>query len=216
MLVIFDCDGVLVDSELMVARAHARALAAAGMPIGEAEVMRRFTGTADPEMYAILEAERGEPFPDAYHPDLKARIAESYRTELRAIDGVVEVLDAIRGPVCVASSAGPEKLRLGLEVTGLHDRFAPHIFSAAQVARGKPAPDLFLLAARTMGFAPADCLVIEDSIPGVQAGRAAGMRVIGFTGGGHCGPGHGERLLAEGAERVVGRMGELKALLAGL
>ncbi len=215
MLIIFDCDGVLVDSEVMVADAHAAALRAAGLPFTAEEVRARFTGMTDREMYAAIEAESGLAFAPDYFARLKEGIEADYRMRLRPVPGIAQVLAALDGPVCVASSSTPDKLRLGLTVTGLYERFAPHVFSASQVARGKPAPDLFLFAAREMGHAPADCLVIEDSLAGVQAARAAGMRVIGFTGGAHCGPGHGERLAEAGAWRVAADMGAVGELLAG-
>jgi HAD superfamily hydrolase (TIGR01509 family) len=213
MLVIFDCDGVLLDSELISSRAHADALAALGLPFKAADVLRRFTGMPDRAMYALIEAEHGIRLPSDHDAGVKARVAEAYRTELRAIPGVHAAVAAIGDPACVASSSTPEKLALGLGLVGLHDRFAPHVFSASQVERGKPAPDLFLFAARTMGAAPADCLVIEDSLAGVQAARAAGMRVIGFTAGSHCGPGHGARLVGEGAEAVAGDWPEAVAMV---
>ncbi|HYF07595.1 MAG TPA: HAD-IA family hydrolase [Acetobacteraceae bacterium] len=213
MLVIFDCDGVLVDSEAFVGRIHAEALAAAGFPLTEAEIARRFTGHTDAEMYAAIEADAGRPVPPGYHEGVKAAIERAYRRDLRAIPGVEAAIDAAPGPVCVASSSAPSKLRLGLAVTGLLPRFDPHVFSAAEVARGKPAPDLFLHAAARMGAAPGDCLVIEDSLAGVAAARAAGMRIVGFSGGSHCGPGHADRLATAGAERVFSAMADLADVL---
>jgi len=213
-LVIFDCDGVLIDSEVITCRVQAAGLAALGIPVTAEEVMRRFTGMRDREMYAMLEREHGLSLPADYDANAKAQIAEAYRQELRPIAGIEAALEAIPLPRCVASSSNPLKLRFGLELTGLYERFSPHLFSAAQVGRGKPAPDLFLFAAAEMGAAPQDCLVIEDSVAGVQAARAAGMRVYGFSGGSHCGEGHGERLLAAGAALVFSSMAELPSLVA--
>ncbi|HZU89792.1 MAG TPA: HAD-IA family hydrolase, partial [Stellaceae bacterium] len=116
-------------------------------------------------------------------------------------------------PVCVASSSLPAQLRLGLEVAGLLEFFEPHLFSATMVAHGKPAPDLFLYAAARMGAAPRHCLVVEDSLAGVTAARAAGMTALGFCGGSHCRPGHGERLLAGGAAHVIRDMRDLPAAI---
>jgi HAD superfamily hydrolase (TIGR01509 family) len=131
-----------------------------------------------------------------------------------AMPGIHALLDGLDGrKLCVASSSSPDWLRRTLGQTGLWQRFAPHVYSAVTVARGKPAPDLFLLAAAGVGAAPADCIVIEDSVAGVQAARAAGMRAFGFCGGGHCAPGHDRRLLAEGAEAVFEHMNELAAAL---
>jgi HAD superfamily hydrolase (TIGR01509 family) len=212
-LVVFDCDGVLIDSEAITCRVQAEGLAALGFGVTAAEVAGRFTGMRDREMYAILAAEHGRAIPDDYDAGAKARIEAAWRAELRALPGIAEALDAIGLPVCVASSSNPQKLRFGLELTGLHHRFAPHLFSAAQVGRGKPAPDLFLFAAREMGVAPEDCLVVEDSVAGVTAARAAGMTALGFCGASHCGEGHGARLAAAGAAQVFDRMAALPALI---
>lgn len=213
-LLVFDCDGVLIDSEPIANRIHAAALTALGYPLTPEECVRRFTGMTDRAMYDAIEAERGAPLPADHDARVKRLIEAAYRSELRAIPGVAEMLARLELPLCVASSSRPEKLRLGLELTGLWDRFAPHVFSAASVARGKPAPDLFLYAAERMGAAPARCLVVEDSVAGVTAARAAGMAVFGFKGGGHCGAGHAARLRAAGAAEVFAEMGEFPALLA--
>ena len=202
-LIIFDCDGVLIDSEIIVAKAHANALAALACPVTFDDLIHRFTGVPDREMYAVIEAEWGQALPADYDQSVKGAVAASYRRDLRAVDGIHHVLGRLTSPVCVASSSSLEKLKLGLSLTGLHEHFAPHIFSADQVARGKPAPDLFLFAAEKMGFDPADCIVVEDSAAGVQAARAAKMPVIGFTGASHCPPRHGERLQREGAAVVL-------------
>jgi HAD superfamily hydrolase (TIGR01509 family) len=212
-LVIFDCDGVLIDSETITCRVQAERLAAHGFAIATEDLIRRFTGMRDREMYAILEHEHGRALPDGYDAATKALIAEAYRRELRALPGVAAALDAIALPVCVASSSNPQKLRFGLELTGLYPHFAPHLFSAAQVGRGKPAPDLFLFAAAEMGAKPADCLVIEDSVAGVQAARAAGMTAFGFCGGAHCRDGHGDLLREEGAALAFERMEALPSLI---
>lgn len=212
-LVIFDCDGVLIDSEMIVNRAHAAALTGLGWPITVQEMIRRFTGLPDRDMYRLIEAEWGRSLPADYDDAVGAAVGQAYASELVAIDGIHEVLTAIEAPVCVASSSTPDKLRLGLAVTGLYERFAPNIFSASQVARGKPAPDLFLFAAARMGADPARCLVVEDSLAGVEAACAAGMRVIGFTGGSHCGPELGGRLVDRGAMLAFSDMRRLPALL---
>lgn len=216
-LVIFDCDGVLIDSEIIVCRIHADALTEAGYKITAADVLRRFTGMSDASMYATIEREWGRSLPAEHDARVRVRVAAAYRTDLSAIPGVADAIDRIGGTAarCVASSSTPEKIRFGLELVGLYGRFDPrHIFSATMVARGKPAPDLFLFAAERMGAAPARCVVIEDSVAGVQAATAAGMRVLGFHGGGHCGPGHAERLLAAGAAAAFAGMAELPGLLA--
>ncbi len=125
----------------------------------------------------------------------------------------LDALAAIAQPVCVASSGSPEKMRVSLNRVGLTQRFAPHIFSATQVARGKPAPDLFLFAAERMQAAAARCIVIEDSVPGLTGAIAAGMHVLGFHGGSHCRPGHADTLLAAGAVMAFDDMRQLPGLI---
>lgn len=213
-LVIFDCDGVLIDSETLAAQVHADALAELGYSTTAAEMIRRFTGVPDREMYQIIEGEWGQSLPGDYDKRTSAALWHRYATDLRPIAHVGEVLAEISRPKCVASSSTPEKLRLSLTLTGLYDRFAPDIFSATQVRRGRPAPDLFLFAAEQMGVAPTRCLVIEDSVAGVKAAVAAGMRVMGFTGGSHCGPDHAPALLDEGAEITFDNLRRLLALVA--
>ena len=208
-LIIFDCDGVLVDSELISARVQAEALKAAGVEIDEAALRLRFTGIPDREMYRIIEAETGIRLPESHDAEVGAAIRARYDHELRAIPGVEAAVRELSLPRCVASSASPDKLRHGLAVTGLWSLFEPHVFSASMVARGKPAPDLFLLAAQRMNAAPAASLVIEDSVAGVTAGVRAGMTVAGFCGGSHCDETTGEALRTAGAGVVFDSMGDL-------
>lgn len=208
-LVIFDCDGVLIDSEVILAQAYSEGLAGLGFVISPEEIITGFTGVPDPEMFDAIGRQWQRPVPAEFASAMKPTIDRLYRSELQAIDGIAQALDSLEHPICVASSSSPEKIELGLQLVGLHDRFAPHIFSASQVARGKPTPDLFLFAAENMGFAPAKCLVIEDSLAGVQAARAAEMIVLGFTGGSHCPPGHGQHLLDAGVAEVICEMSGL-------
>ncbi|MEM6615308.1 MAG: HAD family hydrolase [Pseudomonadota bacterium] len=212
-LVIFDCDGVLIDSEIISNAVNAEHLTRLGYEISTEEVIRRYTGCPIKEMLAEIEADLGKPLPDYFLPGADAEIERRYLDELKPIDGITAVLDAIRKPKCVASSTYMKKLRWSLELTDLIDRLDPHIFSASQVKRGKPAPDLFLFAAARMGAEPQHCIVIEDSVAGVQAGVSAGMPVIGFTGGGHTYPGHRERLLEAGADCVFNSMKDLATQL---
>jgi HAD superfamily hydrolase (TIGR01509 family) len=181
-LVIFDCDGVLVDSERIAVRIDAELLAELGWPLTEAEVVERFMGRTYEDMIEVIEAEIADLEP-GWEDEFDRRYREALDAELEPVDGVVEALDAITAPTCVASSGSHEKIRFTLGRTGLYERFAGRIFSAADVARGKPAPDLFLHAARTLGADPAACAVVEDSRYGVQAARAAGMRVLAYGGG---------------------------------
>lgn len=216
-LVIFDCDGVLVDSEPIINRAHAHVLAACGYPIAEADLVERFCGMSDLEMLDIIERERGGALPGSYAERVGAIIEQGFRQTLAAIPGIGDALDSLLRPVCVASSSALEQIRRKLELTGLLPRFGETaLFSAAMVRHGKPEPDLFLYAAARMGAAPARCLVVEDSPAGIEAARAAGMTSIGFCGGSHCRPGHGDRLQARGAALVIADMRELAAAVAEL
>jgi HAD superfamily hydrolase (TIGR01509 family) len=181
-LVIFDCDGVLVDSERLAVRVEARLLRSLGWDVTEAEVLRRFVGRSDAHMHAEIERVLGRPVPE-WHARYAADLTEALRAELVPVPGIASALDDLGVPSCVASSGTHEKMRLTLGLTGLHDRFAGRIFSATEVASGKPAPDLFLHAATRMGVEPARCVVVEDSAAGVEAARAAGMRALGYAGG---------------------------------
>jgi HAD superfamily hydrolase (TIGR01509 family) len=215
-LVIFDCDGVLIDSEPIANRAHAEILAACSYTIGEEELARRFCGVSDADMLATIEREWGQALPESYAQRVAALLAREYRRSLQPIAGIHQALAGLTLPVCVASSGTPERIRLGLESVDLFDCFAPNLFSAAMVARGKPAPDIFLYAAERMGADPRRCLVIEDSLAGVDAAAAAGMTAIGFCGGSHCGPQHGAGLRAHGAMLVIDHMRELSPAIATL
>ncbi|MEM7749044.1 MAG: HAD family hydrolase [Pseudomonadota bacterium] len=215
-LVIFDCDGVLIDSELIAAREHTLALNKAGFSISQTEVMDRFTGIASAEMYAELEAEFGRQIPEGHHDEVKRNVLKAYESDLKPIPGIHAAVSAISIPKCVASSSIPVKLEAGLKATELHAHFTPNIFSAAQVAKGKPAPDLFLFAATQLGVNPAQCLVIEDSPAGTEAGIAAGMTTVGFTGGSHCRPDLAKQLKGIGARTTFSDMARLPGILEGL
>jgi HAD superfamily hydrolase (TIGR01509 family) len=216
--IIFDCDGVLVDTERVACRIDARELTANGLPMTPEMIASRFSGMNYRDMHRVLEAETGVRLPEGFARRTYEIVLAALENEgsALAIPGVHPLLDALGNrKKCIASSSTPEWLQKALRPVGLWQRFEPDIFSRVEVALGKPAPDLFLLAARRMGVAPTDCLVIEDSIAGVQAGKAAGMKVLGFCGGGHCGPGHGGRLLNEGAEAVFDRMDQVQEVLCG-
>ena len=212
-LIIFDCDGVLIDSELIACQVDAACLTEIGWPHTVEDILDRYVGRSAAAMLADIEARTGRRLPDGFPEMLRRRLAASFERDLTAIPGVAAVLDRLRCRFCVASSSAPERLRHSLSLVGLYDRFAPHIFSATEVRRGKPAPDLFLHAAERMGVAPSRCLVIEDSLAGVEAARAAGMPVLGFIGGGHCRPGHAQRLRQAGASTIFAEMVELAGLI---
>jgi HAD superfamily hydrolase (TIGR01509 family) len=213
-LVIFDCDGVLVDSEVISCRAHAETLARHGYPITAEQVLERFLGVSDREARLIIESEISRKLPDDFESQVKQATLRFYAGDLQAISHVGEAVAAIDLPKCVASSGTPEKIHHGLTCAGLYDLLAPNIFSATQVRNGKPAPDLFLYAAAQMGMSPERCLVVEDSIPGIAGALAAGMTVLGFHGGSHCRPGYGERLRAAGAATTFDDMRQLAGLIA--
>ena len=212
-LIIFDCDGVLVDSEVISCRAHAETLTRHGYPITSDQVLKRFLGVSDREARQTIENEMGRKLPEDFEAQMKQAALQRYASDLGAIAYVGEAIAAIALPKCVASSGTPEKIRHGLTCAGLYDKLAPHIFSAVQVARGKPAPDLFLFAAEQMKAEPSQCIVIEDSVPGVTGARAAGMTVLGFHGGSHCLPGHAELLRAAGAAVTFDDMRQLPELI---
>ena len=212
-LIIFDCDGVLVDSEVISCRAHAETLTSHGYPITADEVLNRFLGVSDREARLMIENEISRKLPNDFESQVRQATLQFYADDLRAISYVSEAIAAIGLPKCVASSGTPEKIRHGLTCAGLYDQLAPHIFSASEVKRGKPAPDLFLFAAEQMQAAPAQCLVIEDSIPGVTGAVAAGMTVLGFHGGSHCPPGHADTLRAAGAIMTFEDMRQLPDLI---
>jgi HAD superfamily hydrolase (TIGR01509 family) len=211
--IIFDCDGVLIDSELIASRVSAEELTRLGFPLTIEECIQRFTGRPDREMRIEIEEEFGRPIPPSYDENVHARITEAYATELKILPGLKEALATITEPVCVASSSMPDKIRLGLESVGIYDRFAPNIVSASMVARGKPEPDVFIFAAGWLRVSPKRCLVIEDSVPGVRAAVRAGMTVLGFGGGSHFGPGDKARLLEAGAFQVIDSMDALPPVL---
>ena len=209
-LVIFDCDGVLVDSERLAVRVEARYLAELGWPLTEAEIAERFLGRTAEYMDEAIEARLGSRLPGDWKDQFQRRYREAFAAELVAVDGVEAALDQITAPTCVASSGSHDKLRFTLGHTGLYGRFEGRIFSGYEVANGKPAPDLFLHAAARMGADPARCAVIEDSLYGVLAARAAGMRAFGYAGGLTT----AERLEGE-ATMVFDDMRVLPRLLAG-
>jgi D-ribulokinase len=213
-VVIFDCDGVLVDSEVIALAVTRRRLGEAGLHLSDEETRERFLGLRLDSVVRRVETELGAPLPKEFPGDLSREILETFARELKGVEGVRQAVGDLQARVCVASSSAPEKLSFALRVTGYETLFAPNIFSAAEVAQGKPSPDLFLFAARAMGAAPKDCLVIEDSVAGVAAARAAGMRVFGFVGASHFSRlDEGVDLTAAGAELIFDDMARLPALV---
>jgi HAD superfamily hydrolase (TIGR01509 family) len=213
-LVIFDCDGVLVDSERLSIRVDAVYLEQIGWPMPESEIVERFVGKSDADMRAEIEAHIGGPVPPEIDEAFERLYQETFDNELEAVDGVEAVLEALAAagtPVCVASSGTHPKIRRSLATTGLARFFGERLFSATEVPNGKPAPDLFLHAAAAMGVEPVRCAVVEDSAPGVAAALAAGMRAFGYAGG----VTPADRLREAGGSAVIFHdMAELAGLLS--
>ncbi|MFV0359929.1 HAD family hydrolase [Tropicimonas sp.] len=184
-LVIFDCDGVLIDSELISARMLVAELAEWGVEVDLPYVARHFLGRSYPVVIAQIRREFGLALTPAFEADYRARLLAAFASDLREMPGVREVLETLACPYCLATSSSPPRVRRSLEIVGLTPYFTGRVWTASEVERGKPAPDLFLHAAARMGVAPGRCLVVEDSLNGVQAGLAAGMTVWHFTGGSH-------------------------------
>ena len=213
-LVIFDCDSVLVDSEVISCRVHAEVLTRHGYPITADEVRSRFLGRTARDATIEVERELGRPLADDYDLERRTTLLAALAETVEAIPHVHDAHDAIEVPVCVASSAAHDKIFTTLSRTGLYQRFVPNIFSGSQVDNGKPAPDLFLFAAAQMAVSPVRCLVVEDSVPGVTGAIAAGMTVLGFHGASHCRPGDDAALRAAGAAATFNDMRRLPDLVA--
>jgi HAD superfamily hydrolase (TIGR01509 family) len=217
-LVIFDCDGVLVDSEIIAARVEARMITAAGYEITAEELAERFAGLTFPEIMMRIEAEARIPFQASLLDRAEAAVDQRLGLEARALDGAREAVLSVAGERCICSNSRPQRLELMLARTGLKPLFEDRVYSARVIPSGrpKPAPDVFLHAAAQLSADPGRTFVIEDSVHGVAGAKAAGMRVIGFTGGSHSYPGHAEQLSEAGAETVIRRLAEFPATLAAL
>lgn len=184
-LVIFDCDGVLIDSEIISARMLVAELARLGLRIDLDYVSRHFLGRSYPVVMEIIRRDFGLDLPPEFEATYRENLLAAFGRELQVMPGVAEVMGALAVPFCVATSSSPRRAAFSLGHVGLRDLVGDRLFTASQVSRGKPAPDLFLFAADRMGTPPDRCLVIEDSLTGVRAGLAAGMTVWRFTGGSH-------------------------------
>ncbi|HSC75843.1 MAG TPA: HAD family hydrolase [Pseudomonadales bacterium] len=208
-LVIFDCDGVLVDSEDIASTVFSEHLVLAGFPYTQQECLTRFTGLSLASCKGLIEQESAALLPENFFLHLQRETFARFSEELEPVPGVVDVLEFLREqrwPCCVASSGSHEKMALTLGRTGLQHYFADRIFSASEVQRGKPAPDLFLHAARVQDYQPACCIVIEDSRHGVEAALAAGMHVCAF----------GEQHVISADTQVFTRMSELPAVMTSI
>lgn len=184
-LVIFDCDGVLVDSESISVSVLVDVIGAAGGAITEEAAYLHFLGRSMKSVGEILRTEYGFALTSTHLADIRAELARRYERELRPVPGIRDALERLGTVRCVASSGSFERIRLSLRLTGLLELLEPHLYSASMVDRGKPAPDLFLHAAAGMGVRPEACIVIEDSPAGIMAAKAAGMRVFAYVGASH-------------------------------
>lgn len=212
-LVIFDCDGVLIDSEHLACVAETRVFRRFGLDMADDFIVSHCIGLSWASSLALIETHFNWTAPEDCILAVHEETRHIFETELKAIAGISDLLDRLTCRRCVASSSSPERLRHSLGLVGLYESLKPHIFSATMVKNGKPAPDLFLHAAREMATDPKACVVIEDSIAGVTAAKAAGIPVIGFIGGSHARPDLTARLQEAGAAAVVADMKEVASLL---
>jgi HAD superfamily hydrolase (TIGR01509 family) len=215
-LLIFDCDGVLVDSELLANAAAAELMSALGHPMTTQQALEIFAGRSLKDVLASAEALLSGPIPPEKGEEAGQRLLARFRHELKPVEGVREAIAALPYPRCVASSSTRERLELSLDVTGLAPLFGDRVFSADQVENGKPAPDLFLLAAHSLEAPAIDCIVIDDSVLGIHAARAARMKAVGFVGASHASAQLAERLTQAGADIVIKTMSDLPATVQRL
>jgi HAD superfamily hydrolase (TIGR01509 family) len=218
MLIIFDCDGVLIDSEILASRVDCDLLREIGYEIAPEELAHRFAGLTTERIFRMVGDEIGREVPDELIRRAERETDLRLMREVEPIAGVHRMLDMLDAPRCICSNSRPERLQVSLTKAGLWDRFRPYVFSAQAVGegRGKPAPDVFLHGATVFETDPAETIVVEDSVAGVTGGVAAGMRVIGFTGASHSWPGHGEALMDAGAITVVRRLADVPATVEAL
>jgi len=215
-MVIFDCNGVLVDSEPIAASVVAEEFLRAGFMMTPELVSRYFTGRRPSDMFAAVETATGRKLPTNFGALVAAATLRRFRSELRPTPHVAYALTWLRGPKCVASSSTLDRVRVSLETTDLVRFFEPNLFSASEVPYGKPSPDLFLYVAAKMRVAPSECIVVEDSPTGVAAATAAGMTPIGFVGGSHAGPNLAAHLNTAGARAIIADMRALKSTVVAL
>jgi HAD superfamily hydrolase (TIGR01509 family) len=217
-LIIFDCDGVLVDSEIIAAEVESGLLAEAGYPISIEEMGERFSGMTWQNILLQVEREASIPISASLIDKSEALLDLRLKQDVQAIAGVEAAVTRIALKRCICSNSSSARLDMMLGKVGLKPLFAPNIFSAKDLGadRVKPKPDIFLHGAKQMGVSPSRCVVVEDSVHGVKAARAAGMRVIGFTGASHTYPSHADKLTDAGAETVISRMIDLPGVVAAL
>jgi HAD superfamily hydrolase (TIGR01509 family) len=214
-LVIFDCDGVLVDSEYLAARLEADTYAAFGLEMPLEHYYSEFSGMSGVAVFHAVEERLGRKLPDDLLERIENELDDILKAEVEMIEGADKVLGQFDLPRCICSNSSSDRLRFMLQKTGLYERFRPFIFSAhdLQPYSPKPKPDIFIKAIREFDVGPAEAIVIEDSVHGVSAACGAGARVVGFTGGRHSYPAHGDRLVEAGAETVLSSFGGLPAVI---
>lgn len=216
-LLIFDFDGVLIDSELLGCRLWSDMLTALDMPVSVESMLNDYTGKSGPQICRQIESDYGYVLPEGFLERVNRAVEDLFETKLKAVEGVPATLEKIKMPVCIASGSRPERLFQCLRVTKLNRFFGPaNVFSSHEVRQGKPAPDIFLYAAEKMNASAARCVVVEDSVAGVRAGRAAGMCVLGFAGASHCGPEHAGKLTSAGAGLIFRDFSKLPEILDSL
>ncbi|TGP22720.1 MULTISPECIES: HAD family phosphatase [unclassified Mesorhizobium] len=217
-LVIFDCDGVLVDSEIVAARVEAELLTSAGFEISAEEIFESYAGLTFKDIMLRLEEKSDIPFQASLIDRAEELVDRKLRSDVRVIDGAREAVAAVTVPRAVCSNSRKDRVEFMLDKMRLLPFFAGRIFSGLDIPskKTKPAPDVFLYAAEQLGANPKNTFVIEDSVHGITGARAAGMRVIGFTGAGHSYPGHADALTEAGAETVIRRFAELGSTIAAL
>lgn len=215
-MVIFDCNGVLVDSERIATAVASREFMRAGFNLTPDVIAHYFTGRRPADMFAEVELASGRKLPPNFADTVAAETLQQFRAQLLPTPHMALALQWLRGPKCVASSSARDRIRVSLESTDLIRYFEPNLFSASEVRNGKPAPDLFLYAASRMQVHPSACIVVEDSAVGVSAATAAGMTSIGFIGGSHASNRLGTQLMAAGARTVIADMRALKSTIIAL
>lgn len=217
-LVIFDFDGVLVDSEIVAARVEAELLTASGYPISPEDLIELYAGLTFKDILLKAEQHADVPLKASLIEEAETLVDKALRRELRAVEGAERAVASVRGPKCICSNSRGERIAFMLRQTGLDRYFSDNVFSAMETptAKPKPAPDVFAYAASRMKADPANCFVVEDSVHGIAGAKAAGMRVIGFTGGSHSFPGHADQLMEAGAETVIRRWADFAGVIAAL
>lgn len=211
--IIFDCDGVIVDSEIIASRLAVKMLQPSGYPLSVEEHTRRFSGQKEVEILHQIEHDLGVKIPDNFQQDFVKIMRQTFMEELQAIPDMVELIRSIDLPKSVVSNSYKEDVLRNTRKVEVIDEFEGRIFAADMVKKPKPAPDLYLLALETVGLSKEEAIVIEDSVPGVTAARAAGIYTIGFLGASHIFEGHGEKLLEAGANEIAANALELREKL---